>query len=108
DYNFADFALEDIARIEVVRGPQSGIYGANAHAGVIAILTKSGRGLASPQADVRIEGGSRRTGSVGVSARGADGPVYGAVSFDHYNTAGYNVSRFGFERDGSRAVTATA
>src|SRR4029453_4624967 len=43
DFNFADLAVENLERIEVIRGPQSGIYGANAHSGVIAIVTKSGR-----------------------------------------------------------------
>jgi iron complex outermembrane receptor protein len=32
--------LEDIARIEVVRGPGSAIYGANAYAGIVNIITK--------------------------------------------------------------------
>ena len=30
-YNFADIPLDDIERIELLRGPQSGLYGANAH-----------------------------------------------------------------------------
>jgi vitamin B12 transporter len=108
DFNFADFAIEDVERIEVVRGPQSGIYGANAHSGVISIVTKSGRGLARPQLNVRAEGGSRSTGTIAASARGAAGPAYGAISVEHYNTAGYNISRFGDERDGSHALTTTA
>ena len=33
--------LEDIARIEVIRGPGSSLYGANAFSGVINIITKS-------------------------------------------------------------------
>jgi vitamin B12 transporter len=108
DFNFADFSLEDVERIEVVRGPQSGIYGANAHSGLISIVTRSGRGLTRPQADLRVEGGSMRTGTVSGSARGAAGPFYGAVSVAHNTTDGYNISRFGSERDGSRATTITA
>jgi vitamin B12 transporter len=108
DFNFADFSLEDVERIEVIRGPQSGIYGANAHSGVISIVTRSGRGLARPQADLRVEGGSMQTGAVSGSVRGATGPLYGAFSFAHNTTTGYNVSRFGHERDGSHATTLTA
>ena len=44
DFNFADFATEDVERIEVIRGPQSGLYGANANSGVISIVTKTGAG----------------------------------------------------------------
>src|SRR5213596_4375584 len=43
-FNFADFTTDDIDRIEVVRGPQSTIYGPRALAGVIQIFTKQGNG----------------------------------------------------------------
>src|SRR6184192_2314762 len=55
-FNFADFTTEDIDRIEVVRGPQSTIYGPRALAGVIQIFTKQGTG--TPGAMVAAEGGS--------------------------------------------------
>lgn len=106
-FDFADLSVEDIERIEVVRGPQSGLYGANAHAGVVSIVTRSGRGLSRPLADVKIEGGSRGTRTAGANARGAAGPFYGSVTFSDTTTAGYNISRFGSERDGSYALTVT-
>jgi vitamin B12 transporter len=108
DFNFADFPLEDVERIEVIRGPQSGIYGANAHSGVISIVTRTGRGLARPKADFRIEGGTRETAAVSGSVQGAAGPLYGAFSFAHNTTDGHNISRIGNERDGNRATTTTA
>src|SRR5207237_6043474 len=37
-----DVAVQDIARIEVIRGPGSALYGANAYAGVVNIITKTG------------------------------------------------------------------
>lgn len=108
DFNFADFPLEDVDRIEIVRGPQSGLYGANAHAGVISIVTKSGRGLARPEAHIRADGGSMKSGSVSATARGASGPAYGSVSIDYNRTDGYNVAFNGSERDGSRGLAVTA
>ena len=37
-----DVSVQDIARIEVIRGPGSALYGANAYAGVVNIITKTG------------------------------------------------------------------
>jgi vitamin B12 transporter len=106
-FDFADLSVADVERIEVIRGPQSGLYGAGAHAGVISIVTKSGRGLKKPEADGYIEGGTRGTTSAGVNARGSMGPVYGAVGVSGTRTDGFNVSRHGFEPDPSHAFTAS-
>jgi vitamin B12 transporter len=108
DFNFADFSLQDVERIEVVRGPQAGIYGANAHAGVISIVTRSGRGMTRPQANLRIEGGSMSTSTVAGNVGGAAGPVYGSFSVNKTTSGGYNLSFFGGERDSSQALTTTA
>src|SRR2546428_3532702 len=55
-FNFADFTTDDIDRVEIVRGPQSTIYGPRALAGVIQIFTK--QGTEAPGAMVAAEGGS--------------------------------------------------
>lgn len=55
-FNFADLTIDNIDRIEVVRGPQSTIYGPRALAGAIQIFTKRGSG--EPAASWGFEGGS--------------------------------------------------
>lgn len=42
--NLANLTVDNIERIEVVRGPLSALYGSNATAGVINIITKKGKG----------------------------------------------------------------
>jgi vitamin B12 transporter len=58
-FNFADLTTDDIDRIEIVRGPQSTLYGPRALAGVIQIFTKQGAG--TPGITVSGEGGSYDT-----------------------------------------------
>ena len=57
--NFADFTTDDIDRVEVVRGPQSTLYGPRALAGAIQIFTKRGEG--DPTFSFSAEGGSYGT-----------------------------------------------
>lgn len=58
-FNFADLTTDNIDRIEVVRGPQSTLYGPRALAGVIQIFTKQGEG--TPGVTFAAEGGSYDT-----------------------------------------------
>jgi vitamin B12 transporter len=107
NFDFADLTVEDVDRIEVIRGPQSGIYGSNAQSGVISIITRTGKGLTKPAAEAKVEGGSMNTLSGNANVRGAAGPFYGSAIVSDYTTAGYPVSRFGGPNDGSRALTVT-
>ncbi len=55
-FNFADLSIDNIERIEIVRGPQSTIYGPRALAGVIQLFTKEGS--ETPETTASFEGGS--------------------------------------------------
>ncbi len=55
-FDFANLQTNNIDRIEIVRGPQSTLYGSEAMAGVINIITKTGEG--SPSISLNGEGGS--------------------------------------------------
>jgi len=55
-FDFAHLATDNIERIEIIRGPQSVLYGSDAMGGVINIITKKGRG--KPAVSLSAEGGS--------------------------------------------------
>jgi vitamin B12 transporter len=55
-YNFAFLPVDNIDHIEVMRGPQSTLYGSEALGGVINIVTKAYTG--PPTGSVMVEGGS--------------------------------------------------
>jgi vitamin B12 transporter len=55
-FDFANLTTDNIGRIEVVRGPQSTLYGPRAMAGVIQLFTKQGEG--PPGITLSSEGGS--------------------------------------------------
>lgn len=58
-FNFADMSTDNIERIEILRGPQSTLYGSDAMGGVINIITKKGKG--APKVKVSSEAGSYDT-----------------------------------------------
>jgi iron complex outermembrane receptor protein len=68
-----DVAVQDISRIEVIRGPGSALYGANAFAGVVNIITKIGDDVSGARAFVQA--GNHDTFQGGVSAGGRSGKL---------------------------------
>ena len=101
-----DLTIEDIERIEVVRGPQSVLYGGDAMSGVIQIITKRGSG--EHKVVGSGEGGSYSTARGVVSASGAIDDVDYAVSGSYWSTDGFSASSAGAERDGYRNGTVSA
>ncbi len=68
-FDFGQLLAGDIERVEVLRGPQSGLYGSDAIGGVISIVTKKGEGPARFTAFT--EGGSFGTLNQAIGVRGA-------------------------------------
>jgi vitamin B12 transporter len=103
EFDFSNLSAEDIERIEVIRGPMSGLYGSNAVGGVVNIVTRTGKGPLS--ATVRSEAGSMGTRDVAVRASGGSDNAHLAVSYGWRDTGGFNIAPVGSESDGSRLGT---
>jgi hypothetical protein len=69
-YDFGHLTVSDIDRIEVVRGPQSALFGSEATGAVVQIITRRG---GAPHFDALIEGGNEKTSREVVDAAGSHG-----------------------------------
>ena len=101
EFDFSSLLAADIERIEVIRGAQSGIYGSNAHSGVVNIITRSGRGEDGFSSRAFVELGSFHSTYAGGGVSGAAGPFDMAFTVAINDTEGFNVAPTGSEDDGS-------
>ena len=101
NFNFANLTADNIERIEVLRGAQSMLWGADSMGGVINITTKKGAG--APSASAFFEYGSFSSIREGGQASGKTGPVDFSVALSRWDYTGFsavNYRRGASERDG--------
>jgi vitamin B12 transporter len=72
DVDFADLTLDGVERIEVLRGPQSTLYGADAIGGVVHVITR--RGAGPPTWVLDVEAGNYETYRERLGVSGGAGP----------------------------------
>ena len=84
-FDFGQLLTGDIARIEVLRGPQSGLYGSDAIGGVISITTKTGSG--PPKITLSTEGGSFGTTNERASLSGSQANFNYVFNIQHFQSA---------------------
>jgi len=70
---FQDIPVDQIERIEIVRGPRSSLYGSEAIGGVIQIFTRRNTGAISPHARIGVGSHDLREASAGIGGRAGRG-----------------------------------
>lgn len=86
------FPMDELANVELVRGPGSALYGANAFSGVLNMVTKSPRGTEGGK--VRLTGGEldTRRGDLRFATRLGEG-IYGKIMGGYQTSDDFTVSR---------------
>lgn len=105
-FDFGNLLIGNIARIEVLRGAQSVLWGSQAIGGVVNLITRQPTEQLAVNA--RAEGGWHDTGQGFANVSGKLGPVSASVGGGYYTTDGVSSYVAGTERDGFRNYGANA
>ena len=94
--------VNDISRIEVIRGPGSALYGADAYAGVINIITKDATDIKGTELGARL--GSYNSKDVWLLHGGSYGGIDMTYSLEYGDTDGQHQT---IEADAQTGLDAT-
>ena len=107
EFEFAHLTADDVSRVEVLRGPQSALWGSDAIAGVINVRTGPEQQVGGPWAAGLVEAGS--FGTAHSSARAGTFAAWGSVrgSLAYTTIRGISASPTDPEKDGYDNLTGT-
>lgn len=100
-FDFSNIQTDNIERVEILRGPQSTVWGADAVGGVINIVTRKGKG--KPRHYFSFEGGSFTTFKETLGSSGVFGDIDYSVTASRTDTEGFssaNEKNGNTEKDG--------
>ena len=89
-FDFANLTVDNIERIEVIRGPQSTLYGSDAMGGVINIITKKGSGPITPR--FSMQGGAFGMSQEIMNVSGGNDVAYYSFGGSYYDIDGFSAA----------------
>ena len=101
-FDFGQFPAQDIQRVEILRGPQSGLYGSDAIGGVINVITKSGSGPA--QFTAGAEAGSFDTFNQNAGVSGSLDGFHYTANVEHLHSGETPVTPLDLLAPGERRI----
>jgi vitamin B12 transporter len=101
-FDFGQFLTQDIQKVEILRGPQSGLYGSDAIGGVINVITKSGSGPA--QFTASTEAGSFDTFNQTAGVSGSLERFHYTANVEHYHSGATPVTPLDLLAPGERRI----
>ncbi len=103
EFNFANLLTCGIERIEILRGPQSSLWGSDTLSGVVNVQTRKGSGPL--QVESTFSGGSFDTRHNCSGISGGNDFQHFSLFASHLENNGTNISEQGSEDDGYRNTT---
>ncbi len=108
-FDFGSLNVNNIQRIEILRGPQSVLYGSDAVGGVIQIFTK--RGFGKLQTEISAEAGSYNTKTESIHLSGNQEIIDYSLFISRKDSDGFSAIRKdagGVEKDGFKSTDVIA
>ncbi|MBQ3804672.1 MAG: TonB-dependent receptor [Prevotella sp.] len=101
DVDFSRLSMQNVERVEIIKGAASALYGSNATGGIINIITRQPKNGWKIDANGRTRIGKREENRYGLNFSLSSTKVSNTLSFNGTNTAGYDVRN----GNAARAVT---
>jgi len=106
-FDLSHFMLDSIERIEILRGPQSTLYGSDALSGVVNIITKKGQG--DPKLSLSSAGGSFGTFINTAGLNGSTEKIHYSFGVNYFRSSGFSSASSEYEgneeKDGYRNLS---